>query len=541
MTVVFSVITPVYNPPADVLREMVESVLAQSFPNWELCLVNDASPAPHVRGMLDAFARQDPRIRVAHRDTNGGIVAASNDAVAMARGTFLALVDNDDLLHPDALAAVNHAISVEEDADYLYTDEDKIDEAGVHSAPFYKPSWSPDRFRTQMYTSHLSVLRRTLVNDVGGFRAEFEGSQDWDLILRVTDRTDCVVKVPGVFYSWRTLATSTAANPAAKGYAYEAATRAIQDHCDRIGFEATVRHDGDADWSGVYHLDPSLRESPRVSIVIPTAGGRREIRGADVVMIDHTLQSLISASTYQNWEAIVVADRAGLDVVTDVVTRLADDRISIEVYDKPFDFSDKCNVGSLRASGEYLLLLNDDIEVITPDWLERMLMWCRHEPIGVVGARLLYEDGRVQHAGVVLRRGDPGHVYHGFPGNRGGYVNNMRVASNWLAVTGACLMTPLDLYRSVGGLSLAFPWSFNDIDYCLKVYDAGYRIVLDPDVQLYHFESSSRSPDLQPGELNRLKERWQHVMDDDPYYPKGLDPKSIDFVPPVWARSGGPL
>lgn len=254
----FSVVTPVYDPPVDALRAMIRSVTGQTFTDWQLVLVDDCSPSTFVLAALDEAAAADPRITVVRREANGGIVAASNDALAAATGEFVALLDHDDELHPDALRLVDEALRAEPEADYVYTDEDKIDEDGRRSGPFYKPDWSPERLRTQMYTCHLSVLRRSLVDEVGGFDAAFEGSQDWDLVLRVTEQARKVLHVPHVLYHWRMLPTSTAGSgEAAKPYAYAAGTRAIQAHCDRIGFPATVSHDDE--FSGVYHLSPALR------------------------------------------------------------------------------------------------------------------------------------------------------------------------------------------------------------------------------------------------------------------------------------------
>src|ERR687893_3144283 len=274
----FSVVTPVYDPPVDVLRATIRSVTEQTFTDWQLVLVDDLSPTSAVLETLDEAAAADPRITVVRRATNGGIVAASNDALAAATGEFVALLDHDDELHPDALRLVDEALRARPEADYAYADEDKIDEHGRRTGPFYKPDWSPERLRTQMYTCHLSVLRRSLVEEVGGFDADFEGSQDWDLVLRVTERAREVVHVPHVLYHWRLLATSTAAGgEAAKPYAYEAGTRALQAHCERIGLPATVERD--LEFGGVYHLHPVLTEQPSVSIVIPTNGGTREVRG----------------------------------------------------------------------------------------------------------------------------------------------------------------------------------------------------------------------------------------------------------------------
>lgn len=512
----FSIVTPVYETPADVLSAMLGSVRRQSLGDWELCLVDDCSQAPHVREMLAAAEAADPRVRVQRREENGGIVAASNDGLAMARGEFVALLDHDDELHPDALTHVHEAIAATPEADYVYTDEDKIDRAGRHSGPFFKPDWSPERMRTQMYTCHLSVFRRTLVEEVGGFDPEFEGSQDWDLVLRVTERARAVLHVPRILYHWRMLEASVAGGgEEAKPYAFEAGTRAIQAHCDRVGLPARAWRDEDR--PGVYHLDPELKEEPPVSIVIPTCGQVREVRYEPVVLANNCVRSIVERSTYENFEIVCVVDDSTPRNVLGELREIAGDRLKLVHFDRPFSFSAKINVGAVRSEGRHLLLLNDDIEVTTPDWLERMVMYSEIERVGAVGGRLLWEDGRLQHVGVVFEDGLPGHLNHGFAGDFPGYSNTNLVARDCLAVTGACLMTRRDLFEELGGLSTAFPVNYNDIDYCLKVHASGRRTVYDPDLVLYHFESSTRSSEVEEWEKDRLLERWAGLTAADPY------------------------
>jgi GT2 family glycosyltransferase len=513
----FSIVTPIYETPPAVLTAMLRSVTRQSFGDWELCLVDDASPSPYVGEMLASAAAEDPRIRVETRDENGGIVAASNDALAMAGGEFVALLDHDDALHPDALARVAEAIDGAPDVDYVYTDEDKIDEAGHHQGPFFKPDWSPERMRTQMYTCHLSVMRRSLVEEVGGFDPEFEGSQDWDLVLRVTERARRVVHVPRVLYHWRTLATSTAGGgEEAKPWAFEAGTRAIQAHCDRTGIPAVASRD--TEHPGVYRLDPKLTEHPKVSIVIPTAGTVREVRYEHLVLVEHCVKSILERSTYENFEIVVVYD-TGIDPA--ILARLRDlsgTRLRLVEFDEPFNFSKKINRGAVHSDGEMLLLLNDDMEVITPDWIERLVMYAGLPGVGAVGARLRWEDGRLQHVGIVFENfGFPGHPYRGFAPDWNGYSNTVLVANNFLAVTAACMMTPREDFERVGGFSATFPMNYNDVDYCLKLVSAGSRIVYDPDTVLYHFESSSRSTDVEDWEKDQLRGRWLSITGTDPY------------------------
>jgi GT2 family glycosyltransferase len=512
----FSILTPTYETPVDVLRAMLESVRGQSFGDWELCLVDDCSQRPEVAETLERAAAEDPRIRFQRRAENGGIVAASNDALAMARGEFLALLDHDDELHPDALALVHEALQGEPQADYVYTDEDKIDRGGRHSGPFFKPDWSPERMRTQMYSCHLSVLRRALVEEVGGFDPEFEGSQDWDLVLKVTERAGAVLHVPRVLYHWRMLETSAAGGgEAAKPWAFEAGKRAVQAHCERIGLQATVERDP-AD-SGVYHLRPQLQGQPLVSIVIPTAGGGREIRYQQKVLVSHCVRSIVERSSYENYEIVCVLDASAPPEVQRELEEIAGDRLRLVPYDRPFNFSEKVNAGAARSEGEHLVLLNDDVEVATPDWLERMVMYSSLDGVGAVGGRLVLQDGRLQHVGVRFENGLPGHPCHGYRGDYKGYGNAVRVAQNLLAVTAACLMTPRALFEAAGGLDPAFPVNYNDCDYCLKLRGLGKRIVYDPDLLMVHFESSSRSKEVEDWEKELLRERWLPLTAPDPY------------------------
>jgi len=518
----FSIVTPVYNTPPDVLAALLRSVCKQRFEDWELCLVDDCSTEPHVREMLEQAAGEDERIRVGGREENGGIVAASNDALAMAQGEFVVLLDHDDELHPAALARVAEAIAATPEADYVYTDEDKIDRAGRRSGPFFKPDWSPERMRTQMYTCHLSVMRRRLVEEVGGFDAEFEGSQDWDLVLKVTERARAVVHLPEVLYHWRMLETSTAgAGEEAKPWAFEAGTRAIQAHCNRIGLPAEAERD--LEKPGVYHLRPRLQREPLVSIVIPTAGGSREVRFQQVTLIEHCVRSIVETSTYENYEIVCVTDRiVGQDLI-ERLRAIAGERLRIAPFEGPFNFSEKINRGVLHSKGERLLLLNDDTEMVTPDWIERMVMYTELEEVGAVGARLIWEDGRPQHVGILFENGGyPGHIYRGFSPDFPGYSNNVFVAQNYLAVTAACLMTTRAAFDDVGGFSPVFPNNYNDMDFCLKLCNSGRRVVYDPDTLLYHFESSSRETDVEEWEKEALRARWLGLTAVDPSTNPGL-------------------
>jgi len=512
----FSIVTPVFNTPPGVLAAMLGSVRRQSFRDWELCLVDDCSTEPHVAEMLAQAQAGDPRVKLSRREENGGIVAASNDALAIAEGEFVALLDHDDELHPKALERVAAALASSPEADYVYTDEDKIDRAGHPSGPFFKPDWSPERMRTQMYTCHLSVMRRSLVAEVGGFDPEFEGSQDWDLVLKVTERAREVVHIPEVLYHWRTLETSTAGSgEEAKPWAFEAGTRAVQAHCERIGLPAEVERDLGV--PGVYHLRPRLQHRPLVSIVIPTAGGSREVRFEQVVLIEHCLRSIVETSTYENYEIVCVTGAGTDPALLERLQEIAGDRLRVVPFAGPFNFSAKINRGVVNSRGERVLLLNDDMEVVAPDWIERMVMYLELEKVGAVGARLLFEDGRPQHVGILFENGGyPGHIYRGFSPDFRGYSNNVLVAQNYLAVTAACLMTTRAAFDQVGGFSTLLPNNYNDMDFCLKLRTTGRRVVYDPDTVLFHFESSSRDSEVADWEKELLLERWLPLTIHDP-------------------------
>ncbi|MGH9084693.1 MAG: glycosyltransferase family 2 protein [Acidimicrobiales bacterium] len=531
----FSIITPVHDPDEAVLRETIDSVQRQTHRDWELCLVDDGSTRAYVRAVLEQAAAADARIKVRTRPDAGGIVAASNDALDMATGDFVAFLDHDDLLHPGALEAIDQAIRANPRVDYLYTDEDKITEDGVRYDPFLKPAWSPERFRTQMYTCHLSVARRSLVEEVGRFRPGYDGAQDWDLVLRVTERARQVEHVRGVYYHWRAVETSVAHSSAAKPWAYEAARKAIADHLERTGLQGIV--DDMPNTPGEYRILPALQDTPLVSIIIPTAGGSRPVRFEDRTLVVNCVRNLIERTTYPSYEIVVVADATAPAEVLDELLDLGGGRLRIVPFDRPFHFSEKINVGALHARGDYLLLLNDDTEAASDHWLDALVMYALLPGVGAVGARLRFSDGRLQHVGIGATRGAPGHFYYGFPSDHGGYFDAAALPGDFLAVTGACLLTSRDCFEEVGGLSPAFPLNYNDVDYCLKVHNAGHRIVYTPEAELWHYESSTRQAGpVDSAELDLINARWGRLLHDDPYNHPGFVPGQLDhFLPPVLA------
>lgn len=512
-TPTFSVLTPVFHPEPGHFAEAIESVLAQTNPDWELVLVLDGPQPEEVHAVLDGIG--DARVRVVAREENGGITAASATGLDAARGTFVALLDQDDTLADFALASCQRALDAWPDADVIYSDEDKLDWDGRRDEPFCKPGFSPERLRSHMYLGHLGVYRRSLVERVGGFRPGFEGSQDHDLALRTTEQAQRVVHIPQILYHWRRSATSTAAVPESKDWAYEAGVRAVQSHMDRIGMPA--RASRDHEHSGVIAITPALVEHPLVSIVIPTGGGSRIVTGERVRLVEVCLDSIVERSTYPDYEILVVVDDQTPQSLMDELTQRGHGHVRVIRNERPFNFSEACNLGRDHARGEVLVFLNDDTEVVTTDWLERLVLFAELEGVGIVGAKLLYSDGRIQHLGLVCRGGGVGHRHCGEGAEIRGSFESFVVQSNLLAVTGACIAVRADRFDSVGGFSAVFPLAFNDVDLCFKLHASGFRTVFDPATVLVHHESSTRDPHVMADEFERMDARWRGYLHDDPY------------------------
>lgn len=507
----FSIITPVYNTPADVLRACIESVRNQTFADWEWCLVDDASGDPRVRRMLDRARRRDPRIRVAHRATNGGIIAASRDALDMATGDFIALLDHDDELHPDALRLVAEQLDEDDTIDYLYTDEDKIDLAGNHFDVFRKPGFDPIRLLGQNYCSHLSVMRSSIVDDVGGFREGFEGSQDYDLVLRVTERARTVAHVPKVLYHWRALPGSTAELQHAKPYALESSVRAVREHLDRTGQQADVHMSDD----GFIQVFPHLEATPKVSIVIPTRGDSQRIWGQHTNLVAYAIDSILRHTTYPDFEIVVVYDhRDGVPV--NPVQIPVDWRVRIVPYDAPFNFSDKCNVGVRQSTGDVVVLLNDDVYVDDPTWLHAMVAMLQYPDVAMAGPMLMLEDGRIQSAGHT-NEPTPHSLGTGESIHATGLFGMYRMSRRVSGVTAACAAIRRSAYDTLGGFSVDFPACFNDLDFGYKIIEAGWHIVWTPLARVYHFESLTRDPTVQPHEMAMLERRWKRYFGREEY------------------------
>jgi GT2 family glycosyltransferase len=520
----FSVVMPTYNSDPEHLRAAIDSVRTQLYPHWELCIADDASTKPEVRRVLEDAVGADPRIKVTYRESNGHIAEASNSALELATGDYIALLDHDDALTADALYWMAIEVIAHPDAAILYSDEDKIDETGRLFHPYFKPDWSPELVLSQNYVNHLGVYRREEVEAVGRFRDAFRGSQDYDLMLRISDRVgpDRIRHVPVVLYHWRTVAGSVASGGDAKSYAHDAARRAIAEHLERTRETAQVVPTADGFGHRVVPAMPD--PTPKVTIVVPTRD--------KVEVLKVCIDGLLTKTDYTNWELFVVdngSERA--DTARYLGEISTDPRIRVLRDDGAFNYSRLNNIAVAQGSGEMVLLLNNDVEPINPDWLGEMVRQLSRSGVGVVGAKLYFPDDTVQHVGVTTGIGGvAGHFEKRLPREADGYFQRPNLLHNATAVTGACLLTTRALWDEVGGLDEEhLTVAFNDVDFCLKIREAGRRIVVAPLAELYHYESVSRGTDNAPEKLARfrrematMRARWDHVIDQDPYWNPNL-------------------
>jgi glycosyltransferase involved in cell wall biosynthesis len=527
-----SVLMPVYNPAERWLAAAIDSVLAQVYPHWELCLADDASTAPQVGALLARYAAADPRIKIVRREKNGHISAATNSALALATGEFAALLDQDDELAPHALYCIAAEIAGHSDVQLLYTDEDKLDEQGGRFHPHFKPDWNPDLLCGQNYLSHLAVYRTALLRALGGLREGFEGSQDWDLALRATERIPAAAirHIPRVLYHWRANEGSTALHLGEKRYANEAARRTLMEHFARRGIAAEVRPTIGQHWQVTY---PLPRPRPLVSVIIPTRNG------AELLKV--CLASLFARTNYAPYEILLINNRSDDPAALALLAEAArEEGVRVLDFDGPFNYSAINNFAVGHARGDVLCLLNNDIEVREPLWLDELVSHAVRPEIGAVGARLLYPDSRLQHAGVITGLGGvAGHAFKHFAAQEPGTPQfRPHLIQNLSVVTAACLAIRRELYLAVGGFDAEhLPIAFNDVDFCLKVEALGYRNLYTPFAELIHHESASRGREDSPekirrfqGEIAAIKRRWGDRLQHDPAYNPNLTLDSEDFA-----------
>lgn len=526
-----SVVMPVYDTPEKLLREAIASVREQIYDRWELCIADDASTASHVPPILEEAARSDPRIKVVFRDERGHIARATNSAFELATGAWTACLDHDDLLRPQSLAEVALEIARHPEAELIYTDEDKIDADGRRDSPFFKPDFSRELLRSHNYLNHLTVHRTANIRAVGGWRPGFEGSQDYDLNLRVIERIDMarIRHIPKILYHWRAVPGSAALSGDEKGYAYAAGLRALEEHVARLGLAATVEA---APGAPLYRLRPALPERPpRVSLVIPTRDGVDHLR--------RCVASIRDKTAYESYEILVVdngsEDEATLRYLEELESR---SEIRVLPYERPFNYSAINNFAVARARGSVVGLVNNDVEVISPDWLTEMVSWAMQPDIGCVGAKLYYGNDTIQHAGVILGLGGvAGHSHKYFPRDHDGYLHRLKVIQNLSAVTAACLVVRKEVYEAVGGFNERdLPVAFNDVDFCIRVREMGYLNVWTPYAELYHLESLSRGPEdtlekrrRAERERNYMLRTWGGLLRNDPYYSPHLTRTEENF------------
>ncbi len=522
-----SVVMPVFNPSEHHLRAAIDSVRGQWYERWELCIADDASTEEWVPGVLAEYESIDPRISVVRLPENGHIAAATNSALEMATGTFVGFLDHDDALAEEALALVALATAELPDAGLFYSDEDKLDSEGSRSDPYFKPAWDPLLLVGQNYLTHFLVVRRDVLGLVGGLRTGFEGAQDWDLAYRVTEhlRADQIVHIPHVLYHWRLHPQSTSSSQAAKPYAARAALRAAEEHLSRMGTEGQVGPLGRIGYQRVHWALPD--EPPKVSIVIPTRDGPR---------LQRCLESLRYRTTYPNYEILVV-DNGSTDLA--LLQYLADRAFEIRIIrdSRPFNYPGLNNAAVREAQGSVICLLNDDVEIITDNWLEEMVGQLLQPEIGIVGAKLYFGDGRIQHAGVVLGLGGvAGHGFRYFDSLYFGHFGHTVLPRMSSAVTAACMVTRRELWDELGGLDEQLAVSYNDVDYCLRAAQAGWKTAWTPFAELTHFESTSRKPDVDAANVLRARaefdfmvDRWGEWLRQDPAYNPNLTLDHEDY------------
>ena len=525
--VTISVLVPAYRTPEAFLRQMIESVLNQTYPHLELCIADGSEENISVEKVVKEYQAKDQRVRYQRLEKNEGIAGNTNAAIRMATGGYLALFDHDDLLAPNALFEV--ASTIEKDkADVVYTDEDKVtSDLKEHFQPHFKPDFNPDLLCSNNYICHLFVVKRSLALKLGGQDPAYDGAQDYDFIFRCTEEAEKIVHIAKILYHWRVHQASTADNPTSKMYAFDAGKRAIEAHLQRIGAKAEVSHTKDL---GFYRVKYQVQGNPKVSIVIPNKDEKETLKKC--------LESIWQKTTYSNYEIILVENNSTTREIRDYYQELdGKNGVRVVYWDKEFNYSAINNFGISYAKGEYILCLNNDITVISPEWMEELLANCQRPEVGIVGARLYYPDNTIQHAGIVLGMGGcAGSLFVGLARSRGGYLHKAALQQDLSAVTAACFMVKKEAFEKVGGFEEKLAVAFNDVDFCLKIRHAGYLVVYDPYAELYHHESKTRGYENTEAKKRRFQEEIEymrcHWMPDilrDPYYNENLSLKASDY------------
>lgn len=517
-----SIAVPAYQTPVEFLKQMIESLISQTYPEWELCIANASPDNEEMQRVLADYSAKDSRVRFCNLKENLGIAENTNRAFSMAKGEFMGLLDHDDLLAPNALYEIVQALQDHPQADALYTDEDKVTtELDEHFQPHLKPDFNLDLLRSNNYICHFFVVRRSIVEKAGGFRKEFDGAQDYDFIFRCTENAREVLHVPEILYHWRTHKASTADNPASKMYAFEAGKRAIEENLERTGTKGVVSHTQDL---GFYRVKYPVQGKPLVSVIIPNKDEKETLQTC--------MEMLNSNTSYQNFEIIIIENNSTTDEIFRYYKELSKDpRIHLLRWGKEFNYSAINNFGVAHAKGEYLLFLNNDIKSINPDWMEELLGVCQRPEVGGVGAKLIYPDNTIQHAGCVVGMGGiAGHMFVDMPADRTGYLHKASLLQDMSAVTAACLMMKKEVFEEAGGFTEELAVAFNDVDLCLKVRKNNHLIVYDPYAKLYHMESKTRGAEDSKEKVRRFQTEieymrchWLDILKNgDPYYNKNL-------------------
>ena len=517
-----SVAVPAYRTPEKFLVQMMESLLAQTYGNWELCIANGSPEDSAMKKVLEEYTKKDSRIRVSELTENKGIAGNTNAALEMAQGEFVGLLDHDDLLAPNALYEIALALGKDRALDAVYTDEDKVTtELDEHFQPHLKPDFNLDLLRSNNYICHFFVVRRSIVQKVGGFCQEFDGAQDHDFIFRCIETAEKVGHIPEILYHWRTHKASTADNPASKMYAFDAGKRAIEAHLKRTGTEGIVSHTPDL---GFFRVKYPVQGQPLVSVIIPNKDEKETLKAC--------IDSIREKTEYPNYEIIIVENNSTTDEIFQYYKELSQDpRIRLLRWKKEFNYSAINNYGVRHANGEYLLFLNNDVTVITPGWIKELLGVCQRPEVGAAGVKLIYPDNTIQHAGCVIGLGGiAGHMFVDMPANRTGYLHKASILQDMSAVTAACMMMKRTAFEEAGGFTEKLSVAFNDVDLCLKVRKNHKLIVYDPYVQLYHMESKTRGAEDNKEKVRRFQEeieymrcQWIDILKKgDPYYNRNL-------------------